>query len=118
MISTVACALFFGNDEYESMKDEVLTTFEKGAFSDIVRLMEKHFGMHNYSLKHLFKDEQRKIVNQVINATIEEFEETCCGLYENNRSLMGFLQQTGMSIPRTLYTAAEFTLNRNLKKGT
>lgn len=107
---------FFGNDEYESMKDEVLTTFEKGAFSDIVRLMEKHFGMHNYSLKHLFKDEQRKIVNQVINATIEEFEETCCGLYENNRSLMGFLQQTGMSIPRTLYTAAEFTLNRNLKK--
>lgn len=107
---------FLGGDTYQSMKGEILTSFEKGAFADIVRLMDKHFGMHNYSLQHLFKDEQRKIVNQVISSTLEQFEDTYCNMYENNRILMGFLQETGMPIPRTFYTAAEFTLNRDLKK--
>lgn len=107
---------FLGDEAYRSMKGEIVTSFEKGAFADIVRLMDKHFGMHNYSLKHLFKDEQRKIVNQVISSTIEEFEETYRRMYENNRILMAFLQETGMPIPRTFYTAAEFTLNHDLKK--
>lgn len=107
---------FLGDGAYQSMKDEIMTLFEKGAFADIVRLMDKHFGMHNYSLQHLFRDEQRKIVNQVISSTLEEFEDTYCTLYENNRILMGFLQETGMPIPRAFYTAAEFILNRNLKK--
>lgn len=107
---------FVRDDAYQSMKGEVITLFEKGAFADIVRLMDKHFGMHNYSLQHLFKDEQRKIVNQVISSTLEEFEDTYCSMYENNRILMGFLQETGMPIPRAFYTAAEFTLNRDLKK--
>ncbi|MCC7210438.1 MAG: DUF3536 domain-containing protein [Candidatus Brocadia sp.] len=107
---------FLADDTYASMKNEVMTLFEKGAFSDLVRVMDKHFGMHNYSLKHLFKDEQRKIVNQVISSTIDEFEETYRRMYENNRILMGFLQETGMPIPRVFYTAAEFTLNQDLKK--
>lgn len=107
---------FLRDDAYQSMKDEIITSFERGSFADMVRLMDKHFGMHNYSLKHLFKDEQRKIVNQVISSTIEEFEETYRSLYENNRILMGFLQETGMPIPRVFYTAAEFTMNQDLKK--
>ncbi len=107
---------FVKDDSYKLMKDEMMMLFEKGAFSDMVRLMDKHFGMHNYSLKHLFKDEQRKVVNQVISATIGEFEETYRRMYENNRILMGFLQETGMPIPRVFYTAAEFILNQDLKK--
>ncbi|TVM00088.1 MAG: glycoside hydrolase [Candidatus Brocadia sp. WS118] len=107
---------FLRDDTYKLMKDEIMTLFEKGAFLAMVRLMDKHFGMHNYSLKHLFKDEQRKIVNQVISSTVEEFEETYRHMYENNRILMGFLQETGMPIPRVFHTAAEFTLNQDLKK--
>lgn len=107
---------FLGDDAYTLMKNEIMTLFERGAFLDLIRLMDNHFGMHNYSLKHLFKDEQRKIVNQVISSTIEEFEETYRRMYENNRLLMGFLRETGMPIPRVFYTAAEFTLNQDLKK--
>lgn len=107
---------FLRDDAYQSMKDEIMTSFEKGSFADVVRLMDKHFGMHNYSLQHLFKDEQRKVVTQVIRSTIDEFEEAYRGMYENNRILMGFLRDTSMPIPRIFHTAAEFTLNQDLKK--
>jgi len=79
-------------------------------------MMDKHFGMHNYSLRDLFKDEQRKILNQVISSTIQEFEDTYCRMYENNRILMSFLQETGIPIPKAFYTAADFILNVDLKK--
>jgi alpha-amylase/alpha-mannosidase (GH57 family) len=105
-----------GDAAYQVMKQEMLTYFEKGEISQIVRIMDKHFGMNNYSLVHLFRDEQRKILNLVITKTIEEFERAYRLLYENNRTLMVFLQKAGMPIPKALLTAAEFTLIIDLKK--
>lgn len=107
---------FLGPEAYQSMKDEIITTFEKGSFADIVRLMDKHFGMHNYSLVQLFRDEQRKILDLLISSTMEELESSYRRMYENNRILMSFLQETGMPIPKAFLTAAEFTLNFDIKK--
>ena len=104
-----------GDDAYQVMKQEMLTAFEKSEIAGIVRLMDDNFGVNNYSLVHLFRDEQRKILNLVINKTIEEFEHTYRLLYENNRTLMVFLLDAGMPIPKALLTAAEFTLIVDLK---
>ncbi len=107
---------FPGDKDYKFMKNEIITTFKNSAFVDIVRLMDKYFGMHNYSLKDLFKDEQRKILNIVIGTTMEEFEISYRLMYENNSILMGFLKDTGIPVPKVFYTAAEFTLNNDLKR--
>lgn len=107
---------FLGHEAYQSMKNEIAEAFEKGAFADIIRLMDNHFGMHNFSLIHLFRDEQRKILNLVISEAMQEFEDSCQSLYEHNRILMGFLQETGVPIPKAFHTAAEFTLNSDIKK--
>jgi hypothetical protein len=98
------------------MKAEVSTAFETGDFAEIVRLMDKHFGMHNYSLKDLFADEQRKILSTVITSTIEEYETAYRGMYENSRHVMAFLQEIGIPLPRAFVTAAELTLNHDLKR--
>jgi alpha-amylase/alpha-mannosidase (GH57 family) len=107
---------FLGHEAYKSMKDEIISTFEIGAFADIVRLMDNHFGMHNYSLINLFRDQQRNILNFLISKTLEDFEDTYRNLYENNRILMGFLRETGMPVKKVFYSAAEVTLNSDIKK--
>jgi hypothetical protein len=98
------------------MKTEVSTAFETGDFAEIVRLMDKHFSMHNYSLKDLFADEQRKILTTVITSTIEEYETAYRSMYESSRHVMTFLQETGIPLPRAFLTAAELTLNHDLKR--
>lgn len=107
---------FLGDEEYQSMKSLIISTFENGAFASIVRLLDKHFGTHNYSLRDLFRDEQRKILNLVLGTTMDEFETSYRLMYESNRILMSFLQDTGIPIPRVFYTAAEFTLCYDFKK--
>jgi hypothetical protein len=108
--------IFLGDEAYHAMKAEVSAAFEAGDFAEIVRLMDKHFGMHSYSLKDLFADEQRKILGTVITATIEEYETAYRRMFENSRHMMAFLQETGIPLPRAFLTAAELTVNHDLKR--
>jgi alpha-amylase/alpha-mannosidase (GH57 family) len=107
---------FLGEEAYNGMKAAVSSAFETGDFAEIVRLVDKHFGTHNYSLKDLFADEQRKILTMVITSTIDEYETAYRSMYENSRHVMAFLQETGIPLPRAFLTAAELTLNHDLKR--
>lgn len=107
---------FLGVEAYQSMKDEIIASFEKGSFADIVRLMDKHFGMHSYSLMNLFRDEQRKVLNLLIKGTIEELVDTYRRIYDSKRILMTFLQNIGVPVPNPLRSVAEFTLNFDIER--
>lgn len=107
---------FLGDEQYTEMKSEINAAFEKGAFADIVHLMDRHFGMHNYSLADLFRDQQRKILNLLIAETTGEFTETYRRLFENNRIMMSMIRETGMPVPKAFSTAADFTLNVNMRE--
>jgi alpha-amylase/alpha-mannosidase (GH57 family) len=109
---------FLGPEAYQSMKNEIITTFKRGDFilNDILRLMDNYFGMHNYSLLDLFRDQQRAILNVLISRTLEEFVDSYRQIYENNKTLMGFLKEMGMPVKKAFLAAAEFTLNADIKE--
>ncbi|HYQ48508.1 MAG TPA: DUF3536 domain-containing protein, partial [Thermodesulfovibrionales bacterium] len=107
---------FPGDEAYQLMKQGMITAFEKGGIADIIRLMDKHFGMNNYSLMDLFRDEQRKVLNPVIARTMEEFDHAYRLLYEHNRGLMTFLREAGIPTPKAFLTAAMFTAVIDLKR--
>ncbi len=107
---------FLGEEPYLEMKQEVVSAFNESDFAAIIRLMDSHFGMHNYSLKDLFRDEQRQILQRIITGTLQEFEDKFTTLYESSRSLMGFLRDTGMPVPHRFMATAETALNLRLQK--
>jgi len=107
---------FLGEEAYLTMKEELVTAFKEGDFAAVIRLIDTHFGTHNYSIKDLFRDEQRHILNLIISGTLQEFEDKFITLYENSKSLMGFLRETGMPVPQRFMTTAETALNLKLQK--
>ena len=106
----------FDGEEYEAMKRELVAVFEKGAFFDIIRLIDRYFGAHTYSLLNLFRDEQRKVLDRVLADTLEGVERAYRLVFDNNRVLMLFLQETGMPVPRAFLTAAEFVLGIDIQR--
>ncbi len=103
-------------EEYREMSTDIIEAFEHGAFADIVRLIDKHFGSSRFTLFDLFRDEQRKILDTLTKETMDSFEDSYRRMYEENRILMGFLKDTDVPVPRAFHTAAEFTLNLDLKR--
>jgi alpha-amylase/alpha-mannosidase (GH57 family) len=107
---------FLGDDAYEAMKVEITGSFVEGEVAEIVRLMDRHFGMHNYSIRDLFRDEQRKIMELIIDKTLTGFDRQYMELYGESRGLMGFLRDTGMPMPEKFITTAEIALNLELRR--
>ena len=110
-----ACS-FVGEDAYLTMRQDVASAFNEGDYAAVIRLIDTHFGMHNYSIKDLFRDEQRRILQRILADTLQDFEDKFITLYENSKSLMGFVRETGMPVPDYFMTAAGNALNLKLQK--
>jgi hypothetical protein len=90
--------------------------FGKADTTEVTRLLEAGFGEHVYSLKSLFRDEQRKIVNLVLEETLAEAASAFRNIYENHAPLIRFLNSLGIPLPRAFQAAAEVALNSNLRQ--
>jgi len=107
---------FIGDESFSSMHREIRESFDKGDIPEVIRLMDRHFETNNYSLWHLFKDEQRKILHQVVSPVFESVEMSFRKIYEDNYSLMNFFRSLQIPLPKPLAVTAEYVINKDLKR--
>jgi alpha-amylase/alpha-mannosidase (GH57 family) len=105
-----------GEEAYQAMLQEVTQTFQKADFPEVIRLLDKHFGTSTYSLKSLFRDEQRRVLGYVLESVLSEAEAAYRDLYERHYPLMRFLNEIGNPLPKALLSAADFILNTDLQR--
>ena len=65
---------FGGNDQFAELNESIAEAFSRADLAEAIRLMDKGFGTETYSLKDLFKDEQRRVVNEILKSTLGEAE--------------------------------------------
>jgi hypothetical protein len=107
---------FAGDEEFLVMQDEIKNAFEKGDVPEMIRLMDKHFGGNIYSVCHLFKDEQRKVLNLILQSRYEDVETSYRQIYENNYAIMNFLHSLQIPLPGPFSASAEYILNTDIRK--
>ncbi|MDP3030082.1 MAG: DUF3536 domain-containing protein [Deltaproteobacteria bacterium] len=107
---------FIGDEAFTAMRQEIREAFERGDIPEVIRRMDKHFGANNYNVWHLFRDEQRKILDQILQLTYDGIEGAYRQIYDNNYTVMNLLQTLHAPLPRPLSIAAEYTINRDLGK--
>jgi len=105
-----------GEEAYQSMVQEVSAAFSAVDLPQVIRLLDKHFGTSAYSLRSLFRDEQRKAVGHILESTMEEVEAVFRRLYDHHYSLMRFLVDIGNPPPRAFHAAVSFILNTDLRR--
>jgi alpha-amylase/alpha-mannosidase (GH57 family) len=104
------------NASFEQMKQQVEAAFEMSDLPEIIRLMDKHFNTHNYSLRHLFKDEKKRVFGRILESTLEEIEGSLRGIYRHYYPIMRAMKEMVTPVPKALLTAAEFAINVNLRR--
>jgi hypothetical protein len=105
---------FQSDAAYASLVEELTEPFSRADFPAVIRLLDKHFGTPTYSLRSLFRDEQRNILRRILDSTLAEADSVYRQLYEHHVPLMRFITDLGVPLPRALYTAAEFVVNADL----
>jgi hypothetical protein len=105
-----------GEDAYQTMVQETTQACTAADFPEVIRLLDKHFGTSTYSIKNLFLDEQRKVLDLILEPVLSEIEAALHQVYENHYPPMRFLSELGNPIPKSFQSAAEFILNSELRK--
>ncbi|HUU64712.1 MAG TPA: DUF3536 domain-containing protein [Dehalococcoidales bacterium] len=105
-----------GEEAYQVMLQEMTQTFSGADFPEVIRLLDKHFGTSTYSIKDLFLDEQRKVLDSILESALSEIEAAYYQVYEHHYPPMRFLSELGNPIPKSFQSAAEFILNSGLRK--
>ena len=95
---------------------EVKAAVTRADFPAVVRAMDRHFGGEAYSIRSLFHDEQKRILDILLQSTIAEVETSLSTIYESQSSLLHFLSQAGLPRPEPLNLAATFAINAGLRK--
>ena len=105
-------------EDAEGFEKVVAQTREqvRGAnFPEVIRLLDRYYDL-DYSLISLFRDEQRRIVQIILNSTLSDIESSLKNIYDDHASLLHYLAQAGLPKPPALAMAASFAVNAGLRR--
>jgi alpha-amylase/alpha-mannosidase (GH57 family) len=101
-------------DDAERLK--IRNLFSRADTAAIIRELDQSFNKQTFSLKSLFKDEQRKITKQILDESIQSTAAAYRSIYQANAPLIRFLHELGIPIPPSLHSAAQIALNNQLRE--
>ncbi|MCU1284883.1 MAG: glycoside hydrolase family 57 [Acidobacteriales bacterium] len=107
---------FIDDNAYAELLADVQDVFSRADLPGVVRAIDKHFGDTAYTLKSLFGDERKHIVDILLSRTLHDAEDAYRQIYDGHASLLRYLASVGMEKPRILTMTAEFVLNANLQR--
>jgi alpha-amylase/alpha-mannosidase (GH57 family) len=108
---------FISPEAYTEMSARMAEAFGKGDVPEIVRAMDKEFEpSRQYSLRHLFKDEQRRIIDVILKPKYDQVHDVYLGMYQANYNVMDFLRSLGNPLPKALSYAADATIHMGLAR--
>jgi alpha-amylase/alpha-mannosidase (GH57 family) len=105
-----------GTTVFKDMLDAINESFTRVDIPEVVRLLDRRFGEKTYSLRSLFRDEQRRIVRTILSSTVAEAEAAYLQLYEHHAALMRFITSLGTPMPREFTAAMEYAINSLLRR--
>ncbi|NCC20864.1 MAG: DUF3536 domain-containing protein [Alphaproteobacteria bacterium] len=107
---------FAGEEHYTGLKEEFVTAFDRGDLAQTVRLLEKHFQDTLFSLKDLFKDQQKEAIDVILNQTLKAIESQFSDIYKQHYPIMCYLSDLKVSFPSLFRHIAEYVQNSQIKR--
>jgi len=106
---------FNNGEDYSRVMAEISASFTSGNFAETLLLLDEYFHGLEYSLKSLFKDEQKRILDLILAQTFQDAEASYRDVYQRHGPLLRFLKEMEQPLPEVLRITAEFVLNSDLR---
>ncbi|HVG19407.1 MAG TPA: DUF3536 domain-containing protein [Blastocatellia bacterium] len=106
---------FVDEENFGLMYREIKEAFTRSDLTEMIHLMERHFEARNYSLWYLFRDEQRKVWNRILESALVEVQGAFRQVYDHHYPIMQAMREQRTPIPKVFLTTAEFTINADLR---
>jgi alpha-amylase/alpha-mannosidase (GH57 family) len=103
-------------DTYRTIAQEMTGACSSGDFSGVTGQLSGHFGGSIYSLKSLFRDEQRKVLGDILEAAMSDANKAYRELFEHHFPPARILSELGGPVPKAFHSVAELIINLDLHR--
>jgi alpha-amylase/alpha-mannosidase (GH57 family) len=103
---------FVSNEEYATLKKELLSTFYRYSSTELLRQMDKRFSEEYFSMKNLFVEQRIRIIEAATSKMYEEQAGLFEVFYRTNKDLAKLIVTYEAKLPDTFLAAARFVLSR------
>jgi len=99
----------------EDAQKQLVNAFTQADTAEVIRLLDQIYGKGVFSLRQLFRDEQRKITNLILRDSLNSAAAVYRTVFESQAPLIRFLNGLDIPVPNALKSAAEIALNNQLQ---
>jgi alpha-amylase/alpha-mannosidase (GH57 family) len=103
------------HDDDEAIRTRLSEVFSRADTAEIIRVFDETFQKHTFSLRSLFRDEQRKITDLILADSLASATAAYRAIYESQAPLIRFLNDLSIPVPSALKTAADIAINNQLR---
>jgi alpha-amylase/alpha-mannosidase (GH57 family) len=104
-------APFSNDDAFRELVRSIRDAFGRSDLADAIHRIDEGFRGSTYSLKNLFRDEQRRVMGEILKSPMRAMDTAHRQLFENQASLIAFMSDCRIPIPKVMKMTAEVALN-------
>ena len=108
------CAIkeYSDDAEFNNIKVSLIKTFMMNPLTEIIRALDEVFGKEYFTLKDIFIEERRKILQVLLKGKLAKFAAIYQDMYDEGKGSIYHLQSLGLKIPEEFKIAAGYALSR------
>lgn len=106
------CAIKEYYDEFPETRKELIRTYLVSPLTEIIRTIDSNFGTEYFTLKDIFIEERRKILQTMLRGKLQNFANTYETMYNEGKGSIYQMQSLGLDIPKEFKISAQYVLTK------
>ena len=112
------CALkeYSDEEEYVKLKQNLTKIFMADGLTEIIRALDENFGTEYFTLKDIFIEERRKILQILLKGRMDKFAKNYQDMYDEAKGSIYHMQTLGLAVPEEFKIAARYALSKKFNE--
>ncbi|MCM1072949.1 MAG: DUF3536 domain-containing protein, partial [Bacteroides sp.] len=110
------CAIKEYSDNFMETRKELIRTYLVSPLTEIIRTIDNYFGAEYFTLKDIFIEERRKILQTMLKGKLQNFANTYESMYNEGKGSIYQMQTLGLEIPREFKISAQYVLTKQFNE--
>ena len=110
------CAIKEYSDDFETIQKELVRTYLVSPLTEIIRTIDNYFGKEYFTLKDIFIEERRKILQTMLKGKLQIFANTYESMYDEGKGSIYQMQTLGLDIPKEFKISAQYVLTKQFNE--